>query len=100
MNFRVVKAKRAVNVGGNWNNGDNVSPLYWNGNNTPSETNINVGARVVFVGLEERREICKAFTALPKGKIAQKTGRLVAEILRTLISANNEPNSVILRGCE
>jgi len=36
-----------LHVGGNWNNGGNVSLVYSNGNNTPSTTNINIGARLI-----------------------------------------------------
>jgi len=38
---------RAVLVGGDWLYGSYVSPFFWAGNNTPSETSIAVGARSV-----------------------------------------------------
>lgn len=35
----------AVHCGGNFNNGDNVG-FIWNGNNSPEDTNINIGGRL------------------------------------------------------
>ena len=35
----------AARVGGNWNNGSNAGPLYWNCNNAPSNSNVNYRAR-------------------------------------------------------
>jgi len=34
-------------LGGNWNNGANDGLSYWNLNNTSSNTNINIGARLL-----------------------------------------------------
>ena len=34
--------------GGNWNNGSNDGPCYWNCNNTPSNSNINYRARLSY----------------------------------------------------
>ena len=34
-------------VGGNWNNGSNCSILYENGNNAPSNSNINIGSFLI-----------------------------------------------------
>jgi len=82
---------RAVLVGGGWYNGANVSPFYWNGNNSPGNSNINIGGRCEIVGSNARRLSCKALVSLPKGEIAQKTSRLVVERIRKLISANNDP---------
>lgn len=36
-----------LHLGGNWNNESNVSLVYSNGNNTPSNTNINIGSRLI-----------------------------------------------------
>lgn len=41
--FRV----QAANVGGNWNNGSNAGLFYWNLNNTSSNTNVNIGGRLL-----------------------------------------------------
>jgi hypothetical protein len=38
----------APNVGGNFNNGSNAGLFYWNLNNSPSNANINIGARHIF----------------------------------------------------
>lgn len=35
----------AARVGGNWNNGANDGPSYWNCNNAPSNSNVNYRAR-------------------------------------------------------
>ena len=35
-----------AHVGGNWNNGGNAGPWYWNLNNTSSNANVNIGARL------------------------------------------------------
>lgn len=35
----------AARVGGNWNNGSNAGPVYWNCNNAPSNSNVNYRAR-------------------------------------------------------
>ena len=37
---------RALNVGGNYGNGTNAGPFYLNGNNTPANTNANLGSRL------------------------------------------------------
>ncbi len=60
---------RAVHVSGNWNNGANVSPFYWNGNNSPSNANINISARAVI--LFAKASIERARTTLPKGEITR-----------------------------
>lgn len=36
-----------LHLGGNWNNGGNVSLVYSNGNNSPTNTNINIGSRLI-----------------------------------------------------
>jgi hypothetical protein len=36
-----------LHLGGNWNNGGNVSLVYSNGNNSPFNTNINIGSRPI-----------------------------------------------------
>ena len=35
-------------VGGNWNNGSNAGLLYFNANNTSSNSNSNISARLLF----------------------------------------------------
>nr|DAO90655.1 MAG TPA: hypothetical protein [Caudoviricetes sp.] len=35
-----------MNVGGNWNNTTNAGLWYWNGNNSASNANSNVGGRI------------------------------------------------------
>lgn len=51
-------------VSGYWYSGSGVSPFYWNGNNGPSNANINIGARAVILWESTER----ACTTLPKGK--------------------------------
>ena len=36
-----------LNVGGNWNNGSNAGLWYWNGNNSASNANSNIGGRIL-----------------------------------------------------
>ncbi len=38
---------RVLFVGGNWNNGGNAGLFYFNANNSSSNTNSNVGARLL-----------------------------------------------------
>ena len=38
---------RVLFVGGNWNNGGNAGLFYFNANNTSSNSNSNVGARLL-----------------------------------------------------
>ena len=38
---------RALNVGGYFLNGTNAGPFYLNGNNAPSNTNSNLGSRLL-----------------------------------------------------
>ena len=38
---------RVLFVGGNWNNGGNAGLFYFNANNASSNTNSNVGARLL-----------------------------------------------------
>ena len=38
---------RVLHVGGNWNNGGNAGLFYINANNSSSDTNSNVGARLL-----------------------------------------------------
>ena len=38
---------RVLHVGGNWNNGGNADLFYFNANNSSSDTNSNVGARLL-----------------------------------------------------
>ena len=38
---------RVLRVGGNWNNGGNAGLFYFNANNSSSDTNSNVGARLL-----------------------------------------------------
>ncbi len=38
---------RVLFVGGNWNNGGNAGLFYFNANNSSSDTNSNVGARLL-----------------------------------------------------
>ncbi len=42
---------RVLHVGGNWNNGGNAGLFYFNANNTSSNTNSNVGARLLVFSL-------------------------------------------------
>ena len=38
---------RVLHVGGNWNNGGDAGLFYFNANNSSSDTNSNVGARLL-----------------------------------------------------
>jgi len=38
---------RTLNVGGNWNETGNVGLFYFNGNNTATNSNTNLGARLL-----------------------------------------------------
>ena len=38
---------RVLHVGGTWNNGGNAGLFYFNANNSSSDTNSNVGARLL-----------------------------------------------------
>ena len=38
---------RVLHVGGNWNNGGNAGLFYFDANNSSSDTNSNVGARLL-----------------------------------------------------
>lgn len=38
---------RVLHVGGHWNNGGNAGLFYFNANNSSSDTNSNVGARLL-----------------------------------------------------
>lgn len=38
---------RVLHVGGNWNNGGNAGLFYFNANSSSSDTNSNVGARLL-----------------------------------------------------
>lgn len=40
-------ASNVCNVGGNWSNDLNAGPLYCNVNNSASNTNTNIGGRLV-----------------------------------------------------
>ena len=85
-----------MHVSGNWNNGTNVSPFYWNGNNGPSNTNINIGARAVILWESTER----AHATLPKGKITRKAARLVAETMRTSRSVKDEETVITWKDIE
>lgn len=40
---------RALNVGGSWNNGDTAGPFYLYGNNAPTNSNTNLGSRLLIL---------------------------------------------------
>jgi len=44
--YRAKSANRGFLRGGNWNNGSNAGAFYLNLNNTPTNTNTNIGFRV------------------------------------------------------
>ena len=54
-------------LGGNWNNGLNTSPFYWNVNNVPSNRNRNISAHPV----NARFFPVVIILALPLGKTEQ-----------------------------
>ena len=37
-----------LNVGGNWNNRSNAGLFYFNGNNSTSNSNSNIGAHIIY----------------------------------------------------
>ena len=43
------KTRSVAFVGGNWNNGRNCSPVYFNLNNSPSNANVNRFAQLSFI---------------------------------------------------
>lgn len=45
---------RGLYVGGNYNNGSNAGLFYLNGNNAPSNTNSNLGSRLLIQHLKLR----------------------------------------------
>jgi len=52
-------------VGANLNNGTNTGTFYWNLNNTSTNSNANIGGRIL--------ESCVGIQSLPLGKINNKT---------------------------
>ena len=64
-----------LHLGGNWNNEGNVSLVYSNGNNSPSNTNINIGSRPIL------KNVKVLLILLSENTITKKW--LVAEKLRT-----------------
>ena len=48
---------RALNVGGNYGNGTNAGPFYLNGNNTPANTNANLGSRLLIQDIVSPRSL-------------------------------------------
>lgn len=72
-----------LHLGGNWNNGSNVSPVYSNGNNTPSNANINFGGCVI---LSLKFEIL--LILLLENLLAKKW--LVVETLRTPLNRKDK----------
>jgi len=64
-----------LHLGGNWNNESNVSLVYSNGNNSPFNTNINIGSRLIL------KNVKVLLILLLENTITKKW--LVAEILRT-----------------
>ena len=46
---------RVLHVGGDWNNGGNAGLFYFNANNTSSNSNSNVGARLLVFLFDWRR---------------------------------------------
>lgn len=46
---------RVLHVGGNWNNSGNAGLFYFNANNTSSNSNSNVGARLLVFSFDWRR---------------------------------------------
>ncbi len=73
----------AVNCGGNWNNGSNVG-FYWNGNNEPTDTNINIGGRLFLLVLIER--VCSYLRRRNRASHSV----LVAGILRTFTRTEDD----------
>ena len=55
----------ALFVGGNWNNSTNAGLWNWNTNNAPSNTNINIGARLIFW---KKKNYYSTLFSLPLGK--------------------------------
>lgn len=48
---------RALNIGGNYGNGTNAGPFYLNGNNTPANTNANLGSRLLIQDIVSPRSL-------------------------------------------
>jgi hypothetical protein len=58
--------------GGNWNNGSNAGLWYWNGNNGSSNSNGNIGGRILINNIYVTRTILA-----PWQKTLRKEGGLV-----------------------
>jgi hypothetical protein len=71
-----------LHSGGNWNNGSNVSPWYWNGNNNPSNSNHNIGGRLIL-------ETETGQGNPPFGKYVSKN-RLVVVIVRNPVNVKDD----------
>jgi len=63
----------AVLAGGNWNNGRNCSPVYFNCNNAPGNANISFLARLIYNKKDKYKKISLP-GSLPIGKI-RRNGR-------------------------
>jgi len=68
---RLAVSERGVLFGGNANNGANAGFAYANSNNTPSNTNANIGSHLYLQNKERKN----GTAALPLGKKHQKSER-------------------------
>lgn len=53
-----------LNVGGNWNNRSNAGLFYFNGNNSTSNSNSNIGAHIIYKKLATQFFIALIFPHL------------------------------------
>jgi hypothetical protein len=63
-----------VRVGGNWNNGRNCSPVYFNCNNAPSDSNINYLARLFYGQNRKYKDLYARLIPCPLAKIVETAG--------------------------
>ena len=52
-----------LNVGGNWNNRSNAGLFYFNGNNSTSNSNSNIGAHIIYKKLGTWFFYCIGFSS-------------------------------------
>lgn len=64
-----------LNVGGNWNNGSNAGVRYWNGNNDASNSNSNIGGRILIENIYVAHTILASWQ-----KTLRKEGGLVGRL--------------------
>ena len=67
---------RSLIVGGNWNNGDKAGVGYANANNDLSNSNNNIGARLIYIHLKNKEKITVMQTLSMKIGKKQETKKI------------------------